>query len=78
MFVSQYVVSRRITARGGKVFSFDKGASIVPILNAHAKRKLERMQRYGSREVKVAVRRDGWRAPMSALATVRAVVRQSK
>ncbi|WP_350357278.1 hypothetical protein [Paraburkholderia fungorum] len=72
----QKIVVRDIEARGGKVFIFDKGTSIAPILSAHAQKKLTRVRRYGSRKVKVAVRRNGSRSPMSALAVIRAVMRQ--
>ncbi|MBB5547387.1 hypothetical protein [Paraburkholderia fungorum] len=76
MFELQQIAARQIEGRRGKVFAFDKGVSMLPILNQHAQKKLERMRRYGSRKVKVTIRRNGWRMPVSALAAVRSAGRQ--
>lgn len=75
MNVLQQIAARKIEARGGTVFSFDKSASLAPILSVYAQKKLERMRRYGSRKVKVAVRRNRWRSPVSVLTVVLATVK---
>ena len=71
MTVIQKVMAQKIRARGGKVFTFDKGHSMVLIFEHRALRQLERMRRHGSRKVKVAVRRAGSLLPTAAVATVR-------
>lgn len=60
-----------ITSRGGKVFVFDKGPSMLRVLNQHAQRKLERMRRFGSHRVKVAIRRDVHITPVETLTAIR-------
>jgi hypothetical protein len=63
-----------IKARGIKVVSFDKDVSSSGFMHAidHAQRQLARKCRYGSRRVKVAVRQARRRAPIEAVAAVRA------
>ncbi|MBB4517295.1 hypothetical protein [Paraburkholderia fungorum] len=78
MNILQQVLIRDIEARGGRVFTFDVGTSSLPILQQHAQRKLERMRRYGSRKVKVTIRRSGAMTPIQALAEVRIALRQHR
>lgn len=78
MNILQQILTREIEARGGRVFSFDVGASYLPILERHAQKKLDRMRRHGSRKVKVAIRRAGSMTPMQAFAAVRSAVRQER
>lgn len=72
-FIQQRAV-QAIKDRGAKVLSFDKDVSHTPFIIAidRAQRKLSRMSRYGSRRVKVAVRRNGSVSPVDAVSTVRA------
>lgn len=77
MNFTQQQTEKAIEARGGKVLSFDKGVSPVAFTGAmdRAQRQLARMHRYGSRRVKVAVRRYGALSPVDAVAAVRAALR---
>ena len=73
MFI-QAEVKRKIATQGGKVFAMDKGHSMGLVAETRAQKKLMRMRRYGSRKVKVAVRRAGALVPSAALTTVRAAI----
>jgi hypothetical protein len=73
MFI-QAEVKRKMGAQGGKVFAIDKGHSMGLVAEIRAQKKLVRMRRYGSRKVKVAVRRAVALVPSAALTTVRAAV----
>lgn len=76
MNFTQQQTEKAIKARGGKVVSFDKDVSPVAFTRAmdRAQRQLVRMHRYGSRRVKVAVRRNGGLSPVDAVAAVRAAL----
>ncbi|WP_430233486.1 hypothetical protein [Paraburkholderia tropica] len=76
-FIQQRAV-QAIKDRGAKVPSFDKDVSHTPFIIAidRAQRKLSRMSRYGSRRVKVAVRRNGSVSPVDAVSTVRAALQR--
>ncbi|MFM0198049.1 hypothetical protein [Paraburkholderia strydomiana] len=76
MNFTQQQTEKAIKARGGKVVSFDKDVSPVAFSRAmdRAQRQLARMHRYGSRRVKVAVRRNGGLSPVDAVAAVRAAL----
>lgn len=78
MNILQRTLTREIEARGGRVFSFDIGASYLPILENHAQKKLDRMRRHGSRKIKVAIRRAGAMTPTQAVAAVRIALRQDR
>lgn len=78
MNILQHALVRDIEARGGRVFTFDVGCSSLPILQQHAQRKLERLRRYGSRKVKVSIRRSGAMTPIQAIAEVRIAMRQHR
>lgn len=71
-FIQQRAV-QAIKDRRAKVLSLDKDVSHTPFIIAidRAQRKLSRMSRYGSRRVKVAVRRNGSVSPVDAVSTVR-------
>ncbi|MBR8172874.1 hypothetical protein KDX27_34675 [Burkholderia cenocepacia] len=78
MNILQQTLTREIEARGGRVFSFDVGASYLTILEQHARKKLEHMRRHGSHKVKVAIRRAGAMTPLQAIAAVRSAVRRDR
>jgi ABC-type sugar transport system substrate-binding protein len=78
MTIIQKPALQAIKDTGGKVITFDKDVShtrFVPTILS-AQRKLARMGRFGSRRVKVAVRRNGSASPVDALAAVRAASRK--
>ncbi|MBU9172928.1 hypothetical protein [Burkholderia gladioli] len=76
MNFTQQQTEKVIKARGGKVVSFDKDVSPVAFTHAmdRAQRQLAKMHRYGSRRVKVAVRRNGGLSLVDAVAAVRAAL----
>lgn len=76
MNFTQLQTEKAIEARGGKVVSFDKDMSSNGFVRAmdRAQKQLDRMRRYGSRRVKVAVRRNGGLSPVDTLAVVRAAL----
>lgn len=78
MNILQKALIRDIEARGGRVFTFDVGTSSLTIMQQHAQRRLERMRRYGSRKVKVTIRRSGAMTPIQALGEVRLALRRHR
>lgn len=72
-FINQQT-EQALKSRGVKVVSFDKGVSHTGFTRSmdRAQRKLDKMGRYGSRRVKVAVRRNGSMSPVDAVSAVRA------
>jgi hypothetical protein len=76
-FIQQQAV-QAIKDRDGKVFTFDHGHSMRPLIERHAQAKLDRMRRHGSRMVKVAVRRAGFLHPTAALAAVRSALAKNR